>query len=78
MVTNITNLGRSGLSDWLIQRISAVILAVYALFMVLYLLAPCSLLAELASRYENVWGRRKPMQVARVTGANLCAGDART
>ncbi len=38
MVTNITNLGRSGLSDWMIQRVSAVILAFYALFIVLYLL----------------------------------------
>lgn len=31
MVTNATNLSRSGLSDWLIQRISAVILAAYTL-----------------------------------------------
>ncbi len=31
MVTNATNLSRSGLSDWLIQRFSAVILAAYAL-----------------------------------------------
>lgn len=38
MVTNITNFGRSGLSDWLIQRVSAVILALYAVFMVGYLL----------------------------------------
>ncbi|WFF42417.1 MULTISPECIES: succinate dehydrogenase, hydrophobic membrane anchor protein [Salinicola] len=38
MVTNITNLGRSGLSDWLIQRVSALVLAVYALFLVAYLL----------------------------------------
>ncbi|MBZ0330570.1 succinate dehydrogenase, hydrophobic membrane anchor protein [Halomonas sp. ANAO-440] len=38
MVTNITNLGRSGLSDWLIQRVSAVILALYTLFIVAYLL----------------------------------------
>lgn len=29
MVTNVTALGRSGLADWLIQRISAVILAIY-------------------------------------------------
>ena len=29
MVTNVTALGRSGLADWLIQRVSAVILAVY-------------------------------------------------
>ncbi|GAA0582729.1 succinate dehydrogenase, hydrophobic membrane anchor protein [Halomonas salifodinae] len=38
MVTNITSFGRSGLSDWLIQRVSALILAVYTLFMVGYLL----------------------------------------
>lgn len=38
MVTNITNLGRSGLSDWLIQRVSAIILALYTLFIVGYLL----------------------------------------
>lgn len=34
MVTNVTALGRSGLADWLIQRISAVILAVYAVGMI--------------------------------------------
>ena len=38
MVTNITNFGRSGLSDWLLQRASAVILALYTLFVVGYLL----------------------------------------
>ncbi|MCE8015889.1 succinate dehydrogenase, hydrophobic membrane anchor protein [Halomonas sp. MCCC 1A17488] len=38
MVTNITNLGRSGLSDWLIQRVSAIILALYTVFIVAYLL----------------------------------------
>ncbi|EPC02595.1 succinate dehydrogenase [Litchfieldella anticariensis FP35 = DSM 16096] len=38
MVTNITNLGRSGLSDWLIQRVSAIILALYTLFIVGFLL----------------------------------------
>ena len=38
MVTNITNLGRSGVSDWVIQRVSAVILALYTVFIVAYLL----------------------------------------
>lgn len=33
MVTSVTALGRSGLSDWLIQRISAVILAIYTVGM---------------------------------------------
>ena len=38
MVTNVTNFSRSGLSDWLIQQVSAVILALYALLMVGYFL----------------------------------------
>lgn len=37
MVTSVTTLGRSGLSDWLIQRVTGVILAFYTLFMVVYL-----------------------------------------
>ncbi|CAM4183039.1 succinate dehydrogenase, hydrophobic membrane anchor protein [Vreelandella rituensis] len=38
MVTNITSFGRSGLSDWLMQRASAVIMALYTVFLVAYLL----------------------------------------
>jgi succinate dehydrogenase / fumarate reductase membrane anchor subunit len=38
MVTNITNLSRSGLYDWMLQRLSAVILAVYTFFVTGYLL----------------------------------------
>ncbi len=32
MVTAVTNFGRSGLSDWLVQRVSAVVLLAYTLF----------------------------------------------
>ncbi|MGI9273710.1 MAG: succinate dehydrogenase, hydrophobic membrane anchor protein [Endozoicomonas sp.] len=38
MVTNITNLSRSGLYDWMLQRLSAIVLAVYTLFLVGYVL----------------------------------------
>lgn len=34
MVSSATSLGRSGLSDWLIQRVSAVILGIYAIGMI--------------------------------------------
>jgi succinate dehydrogenase / fumarate reductase membrane anchor subunit len=37
MVTNITSFGRSGLYDWLIQRVTAVVLAAYTVFMIGYL-----------------------------------------
>lgn len=33
MVTNVTNLSRSGLYDWMAQRVSAVVLAAYVLFL---------------------------------------------
>lgn len=38
MVTNVTSFGRSGLSDWLLQRVTAVVMAAYTVFMVVYLL----------------------------------------
>ena len=34
MVTQVTNLGRSGLYDWLMQRASAVVLLAYTVFLV--------------------------------------------
>ena len=38
MVTNVTNFGRSGLHDWLVQRLSALVLAAYTLFLLVFLL----------------------------------------
>lgn len=38
MVTNVTNLSRSGLYDWMAQRVSAVVLAAYTLFLLGYVL----------------------------------------
>jgi succinate dehydrogenase / fumarate reductase, membrane anchor subunit len=37
MVTSVTSFGRSGLSDWLIQRVTAVVMAAYSVFIVGYL-----------------------------------------
>lgn len=37
MVSNITSLTNHGLRDWLIQRVSAVVLGVYTLFMIWFL-----------------------------------------
>ena len=38
MVTNVTNLGRSGLYDWMIQRVTAVVLAFYSVFILGFLI----------------------------------------
>mgnify|MGYP000100194003 CR=1 FL=1 len=39
MVTAVTNLGRSGLSDWLTQRVTAVVLLTYMIFITVVLLS---------------------------------------
>ena len=39
MVTAVTSFGRSGVSDWLIQRLSAVVLLAYTLYLCWFLLA---------------------------------------
>ncbi|MDP3704715.1 MAG: succinate dehydrogenase, hydrophobic membrane anchor protein [Legionellaceae bacterium] len=43
MVTNVTSLTGNGLKDWLIQRVSAIYLAAYLLFLMGYLLSHLSL-----------------------------------
>ena len=39
MVTNVTSFGRSGLTDFVVQRVTAVILAVYTLWLVGFFVA---------------------------------------
>lgn len=38
MVASVTNLGKNGVSDWLLQRLSAVVLAAYTVFIIGYFL----------------------------------------
>ncbi len=38
MVTSITSFGRSGLYDWMMQRVTAMVLLTYTVFMLSYLL----------------------------------------
>jgi succinate dehydrogenase / fumarate reductase membrane anchor subunit len=38
MVKTVTSFGRSGLYDWLIQRVSALVLAAYTVFLMVYLI----------------------------------------
>ena len=51
MVTNVTSFGRSGLSDFVIQRVSAVIIALYVLCIVGFFLANPSVNFEALSRF---------------------------
>ncbi|HEX4882396.1 MAG TPA: succinate dehydrogenase, hydrophobic membrane anchor protein [Porticoccaceae bacterium] len=57
-VKPVTSFGRSGLSDWLMQRISAVIIAVYTLVMVGYLATHAELsYAQWAALHQQFWVR---------------------
>ncbi|TVZ39537.1 succinate dehydrogenase / fumarate reductase membrane anchor subunit [Alteromonadaceae bacterium 2753L.S.0a.02] len=58
MVTAVTSWGRSGLYDWLIQRFSAVVLAVYTLIIVGFLVSHPGLSYEQWSGlYSHLWMR---------------------
>ncbi|MBR9912480.1 MAG: succinate dehydrogenase, hydrophobic membrane anchor protein [Gammaproteobacteria bacterium] len=58
MVTAVTSFGRSGLYDWVAQRVSAVVLAAYTLFLVGFiLLTPEVGYAEWKELYSYLWMR---------------------
>lgn len=58
MVTAVTSFGRSGLYDWLIQRVSAVVLAAYTVVLTLYLLFnPELTFAQWQSFFDQLWMR---------------------
>ncbi len=58
MVTSITNLGRSGLYDWLIQRLSAVAMTAYVVFLVVYLaINPDLDFGQWRALFDQLWVR---------------------
>ncbi|MES2819048.1 MAG: succinate dehydrogenase, hydrophobic membrane anchor protein [Pseudomonadota bacterium] len=58
MVTNVTNLSRSGLYDWMAQRVSAVVLAAYFIFLLGYLAAsPGLTYSDWSALFSHNWMR---------------------
>ncbi len=58
MVTSITSFGRSGLYDWLIQRVSACVLAAYLAFIVGFIIFNPELeYGEWRTLYDQLWMR---------------------
>ncbi|TWI53490.1 succinate dehydrogenase subunit D [Pseudomonas duriflava] len=58
MVTSVTNFSRSGLYDWMAQRVSAVILAIYTLFLLGYVvLHPNMSFEQWHALFSNGWMR---------------------
>lgn len=58
MVTNITSLSRSGLYDWMMQRVTAIVLAAYSVFLVIYLLVHPSVgFDQWSGLFQQTWMR---------------------
>lgn len=58
MVTSVTNFGRSGVYDWLVQRVSAVVLLAYVLFLVGFIVMADGLsYPEWRALFQALWMR---------------------
>ena len=58
MVTSVTNFGRSGLYDWLIQRVGGVVMAAYLIFIVAYIaLNPELTYEQWSALFGQLWVR---------------------
>ena len=58
MVTSVTNFGRSGVYDWLVQRVSAVVLLAYVLFLVGFIVTADGLsYIEWRALFAQLWMR---------------------
>ena len=58
MVTAVTSLGRSGLFDWMFQRVSAVVLAAYTIFLVVFIATNPELdYATWRNLFDQLWMR---------------------
>ncbi len=58
MVTTVTSFGRSGLYDWLFQRISGVVLAAYTIYLVCFLVChPDLTFSEWQALFSQTWMR---------------------
>lgn len=56
MVTAVTNLGRNGVSDWLMQRLTALVLLAYTVFIIAVLaIYPDLQYAEWKSLFDQTW-----------------------
>lgn len=55
MVTSATSLGRSGLHDWMIQRVSAIVLAAYVIYLVGFIVSTPIQFASWYQLFSQQW-----------------------
>lgn len=75
MVTTITSFGRSGLYDWMMQRVTAVVLLAYTVFILFYLLTSSGLTYEQWSGlFSQTWMRVFTLLTLLSLGAHVWIG----
>lgn len=75
MVTSVTSLGRSGLSDWLTQRLSAIVLLAYTVFILGNILCSGGLsYAEWSALFDKTWVKGFTVAAALATLAHAWIG----
>lgn len=57
MVNSITNLGRSGAFDWMIQRVTAYVLALYTIFLLGFLVTTDVTFETWSALFDQTWFR---------------------
>jgi succinate dehydrogenase / fumarate reductase membrane anchor subunit len=56
-VTSVTSYGRNGLADWLVQRVSAIVLLAYFLFLALYIASNDVTFTVWSDLFAQTWMR---------------------
>lgn len=73
-VNSVTNLGRSGVYDWLIQRVSAYVLALYTLFLLGFILFTDVTYESWAGLFATTWFRIFSLMALVAIGAHAWVG----
>ncbi|MCL6414507.1 succinate dehydrogenase, hydrophobic membrane anchor protein [Aestuariirhabdus sp. Z084] len=75
MVTNVTNFSRSGLYDWMVQRVSAIVLAAYFIFLLGYLGCSSDVsYAQWGELFSQTWMRVFSLMALVSLGAHAWVG----
>ncbi|MBS3804064.1 MAG: succinate dehydrogenase, hydrophobic membrane anchor protein [Oleiphilaceae bacterium] len=74
MVKTVTNLGRSGVYDWMIQRVTAYILALYTLFLFGFMLTTDLSYESWSALFGQTWFRIFSLMALVSIGAHAWVG----
>lgn len=74
MVSSVTNLGRSGVYDWMVQRVSAYVLALYTIFLFGFMLMTDVTYDSWSALFSQTWFRIFSLMALLSLGAHAWVG----